>query len=96
MMTPDSLSQVATRLADMNLHLQTRIGSATGHLGIQAAEVADLFAREIAQGGKVIVGFRTNVGTQLFALSPEHAQQLRVNVQTAEESAQKLASQSRN
>jgi hypothetical protein len=96
-MTPRSLSQVVSHLTEMDSAVQIQIGSTTGHVATEAADVTAVMAQEAVGGSKVIVSFRTSVGrVQSFALSMEQAQQLRMDARKAEGRAREQASKSRN
>jgi hypothetical protein len=96
-MTPHSLSQVVSHLTEMDSAVQIQIGSATGHVATQAADVTAVMTQEAVGGSKVIVSFRTSAGrVQSFALTLEQVQQLRLDARKAEGKAREQALKSRN
>lgn len=93
----NALSQVVSRLTDLETAIQMQIGSNTGHVATAAADVSAVMVQEAVEGSRVIVSFRTSKGRiHSFALSLEQVQQLRVDAWEAEDKAKEQASRSRN
>jgi hypothetical protein len=96
-MSPNSLAQIVSGLADLDWEAQTRIASTTGHRAVSADEAQGVTASEVAGGDNIVLSVRNSRGRiQSFALSLEQAQQLRVDMKKAEARARGLASKSRN
>ena len=96
-MNARTLSQIVSQLTEMDSALQIGVGTTTGHVTTQAADVQAVMAQEIVGGGKVVVSFRTSAGRiQSFALSLDQVQQLRVDARKAEAKSREQASKARN
>jgi hypothetical protein len=96
-MGSNSLAQVVSGLTELDAAAQTRIASTTGHRAVSADVAQAVTASEVAAGDKIVLSVQNSRGrSQLFALSLEQAQELRVDMKKAEAKARELASKSRN
>jgi len=94
--TPQILERIIASLAQMAQHLRNQTATKGGHLQVDAVSATDATAASPVGGGNVILAIRLdNNVLHHFSLNPELASRLLTELQQAEESAKRQASQTR-
>jgi hypothetical protein len=95
-LSTESLEQITSKLSEINLHLQSRSATSTGHLAVHASEAVDVTAGAPAGGGKVILSIKgSNNVVNHFALPVAVAARFRPELRQAVQSAERQGKQTR-
>ena len=90
------LSQVTSKLSEINLYLESRSATQTGHLAIHASDVLDVTVGAPAGGNRVILSVKgVNNVAYHFAMPLEVASRLRLELRRAVQSAEQQSKQTR-